>query len=148
MVRHLGQVVAAAQRRTSLLGRVMSSLKILAATTGRCCQSYDVADIVRIGIDPTIARFQKYYPPGILTLDAFFTEKHFRHLCASEQARLVTSISMFYDLPAPNDFVRDVGCILADDGIWILEHELPTETWWSAIRIDTICHGTSGILFS
>ena len=127
MVRHLGQVVAAAQRRVAL--RAGDVVLDIGSNDGTLLSSYDVADIVRIGIDPTIARFQKYYPPGILTLDAFFTGKHFRHLCASGQARIVTSISMFYDLPAPNDFVRDVGGILADDGIWILELSYRSYVW-------------------
>ena len=137
MVRHLGQVVAAAQRRVAL--RAGDVVLDIGSNDGTLLSSYDVADIVRIGIDPTIARFQKYYPPGILTLDAFFTEKNFRHLCASGQARIVTSISMFYDLPAPNDFVRDVGSILADDGIWILELSyLPSMVERNSF--DTICH--------
>ena len=137
MVHHLGQVVAAAQRRVAL--RAGDVVLDIGSNDGTLLSSYDVADIVRIGIDPTIARFQKYYPPGILTLDAFFTEKNFRHLCASGQARIVTSISMFYDLPAPNDFVQDVGSILADDGIWILELSyLPSMVERNSF--DTICH--------
>ena len=46
---------------------------------------------------------------------------------------------MFYDLPAPNDFVQDVGSILADDGIWILEMSyLPRMVERNSF--DTICH--------
>jgi NDP-4-keto-2,6-dideoxyhexose 3-C-methyltransferase len=137
MVHHLGLVVAAAQRRVAVkAGDVVLDI---GSNDGTLLSSYDVADLVRIGIDPTIAHFQKYYPPGILTLDAFFTEKTFRHLSASRPARIVTSISMFYDLPAPNDFVQDVGCILADDGIWILELSyLPRMVECNSF--DTICH--------
>jgi NDP-4-keto-2,6-dideoxyhexose 3-C-methyltransferase len=137
MVRHLDQLVSDAQRRVAL--RAGDVVLDIGSNDGTLLSSYDVADIVRIGIDPTIARFQKYYPPGILTLDAFFTEQNFRRLCASGPARIVTSISMFYDLPAPNDFVQDVGRILADDGLWILEQSyLPRMVERNSF--DTICH--------
>ena len=80
MVGHLGRMAAAAQRRVALkAGDVVLDI---GSNDGTLLSSYGVADIVRIGIDPTIARFKKYYPPGVLTLDAFFTEKNFRQsLC-------------------------------------------------------------------
>ena len=137
MVGHLGRIAATAQRRVALkAGDVVLDI---GSNDGTLLSSYGVADTVRIGIDPTIARFKKYYPPGVFTLDAFFTEKSFRSLCPSGSARIVTSISMFYDLPAPNDFVRDVAGILASDGVWILEQSyLPSMV--DRNSFDTICH--------
>ncbi|MGD0145178.1 MAG: class I SAM-dependent methyltransferase [Rhizomicrobium sp.] len=111
----------------------------MAASPGTLLSSYSVADIVRIGIDPTISRFKKYYPPGVLTLDEFFNEVNFRKLCPSGSPRIVTTIAMFYDLPSPNDFVRDVARILKPDGVWILELSyLPSMV--DRNSFDTICH--------
>jgi hypothetical protein len=46
---------------------------------------------------------------------------------------------MFYDLPAPLDFVRDVAAVLADDGIWHLEQSyLPLMLETNSY--DTVCH--------
>jgi NDP-4-keto-2,6-dideoxyhexose 3-C-methyltransferase len=137
MVAHLGGITAAVQRRVAL--KAGDIVLDIGSNDGTLLSSYGVADIVRIGIDPTIARFRKYYPPGVLTLDEFFNEKNFRSLCASGSAQIVTSISMFYDLPAPNDFVRDIAGILASDGVWILEQSyLPTMV--DRNSFDTICH--------
>jgi NDP-4-keto-2,6-dideoxyhexose 3-C-methyltransferase len=137
MVTHLGHIAAAAQRRVAL--RSGDIVLDIGSNDGTLLSSYSVADIVRIGIDPTIAQFRKYYPPGVLTLGEFFNEKNFRSLCASGSARIVTSISMFYDLPAPNDFVRDLASILAPDGVWILEQSyLPSMV--DRNSFDTICH--------
>jgi hypothetical protein len=137
MIRHLNQIAAAVRRRVAL--RAGDVVLDIGSNDGTLLSSYEVADIVRVGIDPTIARFQKYYPPGIRTLDDFFTEKNFRRMCTSESARIVTSISMFYDLPAPNDFVRDIASILTDDGIWVLEQSyLPSMVDHNSF--DTICH--------
>ena len=137
MVTHLGRITAAVQSRVALKPRDI--VLDIGSNDGTLLSSYSAADIVRIGIDPTIARFSEYYPPGVLTLNEFFDEKNFRSLCASGSARVVTSISMFYDLPAPNDFVRDVASILAPDGVWILEQSyLPSMV--DRNSFDTICH--------
>jgi hypothetical protein len=137
MVHHLSRITGAVQRCVALeAGDIVLDI---GSNDGTLLSSYDTANIVRIGIDPTIVRFKKYYRPGILTLDEFFTEKNFRRLCASGSARIVTSISMFYDLPAPNDFVRDVASVLAPDGVWILEQSyLPSMV--DRNSFDTICH--------
>ena len=136
MVNHLGRITAAVQGRVALKPRDI--VLDIGSNDGTLLSSYSVADIVRIGIDPTIARFRKYYPPGVLTLDEFFSEKNFRNLI-SGSARVVTSISMFYDLPAPNEFVRDVASILAPDGVWLLEQSyLPSMVERNSF--DTICH--------
>lgn len=137
MVRHLQGLVRKAEERAGLKsGDIVLDI---GSNDGTLLSSYGVASIVRIGIDPTVARFKQYYPPGIATLDEFFTEPNFRRMQPSGSARIVTSISMFYDLPAPNDFVRDVASILAEDGIWILEQSyLPSMVERNSF--DTICH--------
>lgn len=56
-----------------------------------------------------------------------------------KKAKIITSISMFYDLPDPVKFVADVKSTLADDGIWILEQSyMPTMI--DVVSYDTVCH--------
>ncbi len=63
----------------------------------------------------------------------------FRKVAGARQAKIVTSIAMFYDLERPMDFVRDVAAVLADDGIWHFEQSyLPSML--AATSYDTICH--------
>lgn len=137
MVRHLQELVDRAEKRAGLKGGDV--VLDIGSNDGTLLSSYRTPSAVRIGIDPTVARFRQHYPPGIATLDEFFTEQTFRRLQPSGSARIVTSISMFYDLPAPNDFVRDIAAILARDGIWILEQSyLPSMVKRNSF--DTICH--------
>jgi NDP-4-keto-2,6-dideoxyhexose 3-C-methyltransferase len=137
MARHLRGIADALQRRAMLRGGDI--ILDIGSNDGTLLASYDVDNIVRVGIDPTVARFRKYYLPGIRTLDEFFTERNFRRLCPTGHARIITSVSMFYDLPAPNDFVRDVANILAADGIWLLEQSyLPSMV--DRNSFDTVCH--------
>src|ERR1700733_9159068 len=71
MVKHLSGITVEVQRRVGLKdGDVVLDI---GSNDGTLLSSYTAAGIIRIGIDPTIARFKKYYPPGTLTLDEFFT---------------------------------------------------------------------------
>lgn len=96
-------------------------------------------DVVRLGIDPTTEKFRKFHPPGITAVADFFTAETFRRAVGDRKAKIVTSISMFYDLPSPMDFVKDVASILADDGVWHLEQSyLPSMLKTNSY--DTVCH--------
>lgn len=97
------------------------------------------AELTRIGIDPTAAKFASYYKPGIQVAAEFFTAAAFERIANGKKASIVTSIAMFYDLPAPLDFVRDVAQVLTDDGIWHFEQSyLPLMLETNSY--DTVCH--------
>lgn len=136
MAQHLGTIArAAVERAQPKPGDVVLDI---GANDGTSLSNYP-ADLTRIGIDPTIARFKKYYPAGIRTAADFFSETSFRKLAGDAQARIVTSIAMFYDLPDPNAFVADIRAVIAPDGLWVLELSyLPA--MMDANSFDTICH--------
>lgn len=92
-----------------------------------------------VGVDPTGSKFRQYYPPHVeLIADFFSPEVVSRHI-GSQRARVVTSFSMFYDLEAPLDFMRDVLGLLEDDGIWVFEQSyLPA--MMATNSYDTACH--------
>jgi NDP-4-keto-2,6-dideoxyhexose 3-C-methyltransferase len=92
-----------------------------------------------IGIDPTAAKFAKYYQPRVTVVPDFFTAETFLRASGGARAKIVTSIAMFYDLERPLDFVKDVHEVLADGGIWHFEQSyLPSML--AATSYDTICH--------
>jgi len=97
------------------------------------------AGFTLVGIDPTSEKFKEYYRPDILRVADFFSAAAFRRACPGRQARIVTSIAMFYDLEAPLTFMREIAQILAPDGIWHFEQSyLPLMLSQNAY--DTICH--------
>lgn len=58
---------------------------------------------------------------------------------AGRPADVVTAVSMFYDLPEPVAFAREVASVLAPDGILLLEQSyLPSML--RTTSYDTICH--------
>lgn len=136
MVRHLGQKVQWLQERRPLdAGDVVLDIGSNDGTTlGHYPES-----VVTIGIDPTTERFRRFIPARVKAVADFFSRAAFEGVAGGRKARIVTSIAMFYDLPDPAAFVRDVASILADDGIWHLEQSyLPTMLETGGY--DTVCH--------
>ena len=136
MVAHLDRIVQRLESRVELkAGDVVLDI---GANDGTLLKSYRTAGIERIGIDPTIAKFDDFYPTDITAVADFFSARAFRQV-ASESARIVTSIAMFYDLEDPVGFARDISECLADDGIWYFEQSYMPWMLRSG-AYDTICH--------
>jgi hypothetical protein len=136
MVRHLTNKVRLLQRAADLKsGEVVLDI---GSNDGTSLKAYDVEGLTRIGIDPTGEKFRSYYPDYVQLVPDFFSAKNFRAV-SSRRAKIVTSISMFYDLDDPTQFAREVAEILDPEGIWHLEQSYMP----SMLRLcsyDTICH--------
>ncbi|PPS67063.1 MULTISPECIES: class I SAM-dependent methyltransferase [Streptomyces] len=92
-----------------------------------------------VGIDPTGAKFRELYPPNAELITDYFSRETFANRFGARRAKVVTSIAMFYDLPDPMGFMRDVRDILTEDGIWLLEQSyLPAML--EADAYDVVCH--------
>ena len=92
----------------------------------------------RIGVDPTGKQFKHLYGEVEL-IPTYFTEQNFKNVYGDLKCKIVSSISMFYDLPDPVQFARDIYSILEDDGIWTCEQSYLL-TMLRSNSIDTICH--------
>ena len=87
------------------------------------------------GCDPTIKKFKNFYRKDIKQIPLFFSSKHFEN----KKFDLITSISMFYDLPDPLDFAQQIHSILHEKGIWHIELSyMPMMI--KNTSYDTICH--------
>lgn len=96
------------------------------------------SNLRRIGIDPTGKKFKEYYTDGISLVPDFFNAGNFRKIFPGENAKVVTSIAMFYDLEDPVKFASDIESVLAEDGIWHFEQSyLPSMLRTNSY--DTIC---------
>jgi GDP-mannose 4,6-dehydratase len=93
-----------------------------------------------VGIDPTGLQFKKYYNRAFLIPD-YFTKDNFNKNYGKniKKCKIVSSISMFYDLPDPVQFAKDVYEILDEDGIWTCEQSYLL-SMLKRNSIDTICH--------
>jgi hypothetical protein len=90
------------------------------------------------GVDPLSHRMDDRYPARCKRVAEFFDGERLAHLMGKRKARLVTTIAMFYDLPDPVLFARDVASILSDEGTWHIE----VAYWPELVRLnafDGIC---------
>ena len=92
----------------------------------------------RIGVDPTGNQFKEYYG-NVELLSTYFTHQNFSNIYGDTKCKLVSSISMFYDLPQPVQFAKDIYNILDNDGIWTCEQSYLL-SMLKTNSIDTICH--------
>lgn len=100
---------------------------------------YKTPGLRRIGIDPTGEQFLEYYTEDIELISDFFNLSNYSSVSPDKQAKVITSIAMFYDLEAPMSFVEDIKKILHSDGIWVLEQSyMPRMLEMNSF--DTVCH--------
>jgi NDP-4-keto-2,6-dideoxyhexose 3-C-methyltransferase len=137
MVAHLGRKV---ERIASLVSLEPGDLIVdIGSNDGTTLRAYDQPGLTLVGIDPTGAKFRRYYPDHVALIPDFFSAALLEERFPGRKAKVVTSFSMFYDLPAPMEFMRQVADVLADDGIWVFEQSymplmLDTNSY------DTVCH--------
>ena len=106
---------------------------------GTLLKNYQEKNLRVVGIDPAknMAEFSKESGANIIV--DYFNSKLFLNHYGDDKAKIITSISMFYDLENPNEFVSDIVKILAKDGIWVIELKyLPTMIFQNAF--DNIVH--------
>lgn len=101
--------------------------------------AYSNSNILKVGVDPVGTKFKDIYVKnGITLIDDFFSNKVI-HKLPKEKAKVITSFSMFYDLPDPLGFSKAISDILEDDGIWVMEQSyMPMMI--DRNSFDTICH--------
>lgn len=137
MVTHLSGKVANLERKYGLgSGDCVIDIGSNDATT---LKAYSTKGLKRIGVDPTGRKFEKFYTGDIKLISDFFPTAKLMAAIGSAKVKVVTSISMFYDLEDPVAFARSVASVLDRDGVWHLEQSYMP----SMIRLnsyDTICH--------
>lgn len=92
-----------------------------------------------LGVDPTGAKFRGFYPPHVGLIPDFFSSARIRQTFGDRKAAIVTSFSMFYDLEAPLQFMREVAEVLDGEGLWVFEQSY-MPAMLARNSYDTVCH--------
>ena len=136
MRHHLKQIIGFANKNVALENG--DYVLDIGCNDGTLLHSYETGKYNRIGIDPVAKKYLSSYEKDIKVVTDFFTKDNYFSV-ASEKAKIVTSISMFYDLESPVSFAKEVASVLAKDGVWIIEQSyLPAMIRQNSY--DTICH--------
>ena len=95
-------------------------------------------NIIKVGIDPLVNKYIKYYKNVDHKISDFFSANKVLKK-TKKKFKIITALSVFYDAQDPNQFLKDVNKLLSKDGILLLEHA----DLLSIIKLkmfDTICH--------
>lgn len=138
MVAHLEGIASLLERKMVL--RPKDTILDIGANDGTLLRSFKTNGLNKVAIDPTIRKFAHHYDEsdGVIAIPELFSAEVFRSE-TPEQAKLITSIAMFYDLEDPVGFAEDIASILHPQGIWLLEQSYAPWMLRSA-AYDTICH--------
>ena len=136
MVEHLTNTVGYLERLSGV--KAGDTVLDIGSNDSTTLRAYQTPGLKRVGIDPTGAKFARYYPDDIKLVSDFFSAAAFGKV-SSEPAKVVSSIAMFYDLEDPVAFARQICEVLADDGVWHFEQSyMPSMLRTNSY--DTICH--------
>ncbi len=137
MVAHLRAKVARILDRIQLPQHAL--IIDVGANDSTTLQAFPKEGHTLIGIDPTGAKFKKFYPDHIQLIAEFFSAETVRRYVGDRKAAVITSFSMFYDLDEPSRFVQEIREVLDDEGIWVFEQSyMPTMLGKNSY--DTVCH--------
>jgi len=110
----------------------------IGSNDGTSLQNYN-KDFILIGVDPTINKLKNFYRKDIITISDFFNKDLVNGYLRKKKAKIITTISMFYDLPSPITFAKDIWDCLDEQGVWHLEQSyMPMMI--KNTSYDTICH--------
>ncbi|ATZ80610.1 methyltransferase [Bodo saltans virus] len=87
-----------------------------------------------VGIDPSSVKYKQYYNKDIEIISDFFCKDKVK----GKKFDIITTISMFYDLPNPLQFAMDIYDALDDDGLWFTEQSYFV-FMLKTFSFDTIC---------
>jgi len=110
----------------------------IGANDGTLLLGYRQPGLVRVGFEPSNIR-PANPDHGLLYIPNIFRGRDVHERFPGRRARIITSIAMFYDLDDPMQFCREIGEILADDGLWVVEMS-HVGAMLDHNTFDTICH--------
>ena len=112
----------------------------IASNDATLLNSYKTYGIKKIGIDPIINKFKKFYKKIDYKIADFFSLEAIQEEKITNKFKIITACAVFYDIDKPNKFLKDVSQIIDQDtGIFYLEFQ----DLLSIIKnnlFDTICH--------
>jgi NDP-4-keto-2,6-dideoxyhexose 3-C-methyltransferase len=95
--------------------------------------SFVPPDVYRVGVDPVAFLCQEAQQYADLIINDYFTSD------IGGEFDVITSISCFYDMPDPMQFVKDVKDVLAPHGIWLIQQNYLLTTM-ELSAVDNFCH--------
>jgi hypothetical protein len=133
MVSSLKDIVEDIESRDSFGGKVVVDI---GTNDGTLLTFYKTSPSEKIGFDPALNLKERAEVNCTRFINDYFSADNYP---VGDKAMVITAIAMFYDLPDPNGFIRDIKKILDRNGIFVIQ----LTDLYSMVRIraiDNICH--------
>jgi SAM-dependent methyltransferase len=106
---------------------------------GTLLRFYENRKLVLIGFEPAQNLAKEAEVGTSRIFNTYFNLGDLRREFVDKKARIITAISMFYDLDDPNGFLRDAAEVLDKNGIFVIQQNyLPAMLERNAV--DNVCH--------
>ena len=106
---------------------------------GTLLDFYDKKNLNLVGFEPSKNVARESELKGYHVITDFFNAEDFVKDFGIKKAKVITAISMFYDLEDPNRFVRDIVSVLDKDGLLIIQQNYLL-TMLEQNAFDNVCH--------
>jgi hypothetical protein len=111
----------------------------IGANDGTLLAQYTVEGLVKAAFEPAENLLAELLETANMAISDVFNAEAYMSALDGKRAKVVTSIAMFYDLEHPNEFVKGIKEVLAEDGLWVIQMSyLPAMLKTNAF--DNICH--------
>ena len=136
MTDHVKKIV----RKCSALVKLKSKQYVLdIGSNDATLLNFYANDIVKVGVDPLVNKYKKFYKKINYKISNFFKIKDIEKIKIKKKFKIISALSVFYDLRDPNKFIKEIKKILDDKGVFVLEH---VDLYYIIKNniFDTICH--------
>ena len=135
MTKHMKDIKEKLTKKTKL--RSGDSVLDIASNDATLLNFYN-KNIVKVGIDPLVNKYFKYYKKINYKVSDFFSAKEIIKK-TKNKFKIITALAVFYDAKDPNQFLKDVDRLLQKNGVFLLE-QADLLSMLKFKMFDTICH--------
>ena len=135
MTDHVKKITQTLAKKTTL--KKNDLVLDIASNDGTLLNSYK-KNIIKFGVDPILNKYKKNYKNIRYSISGFFSASKVKEK-TKKKFKIISALSVFYDLLNPNKFLRDVKTLLLPEGVFLLEFaDLASIIKYK--MFDTICH--------
>jgi len=95
--------------------------------------------IKKVGFEPSKNVAKEAIAKGHHVISDFFNANNFKNQFRDKKAKIITAISMFYDLDEPNKFLEDIVSCLDKEGLFVIQQNYLAKML-EQNAFDNICH--------
>lgn len=88
---------------------------------GTLLRSYQVSGLYLVGFEPAVNLVEDARKGTGWIFNDFFSSEAYRKKFGDKNAKIITSVAMFYDLEDPNGFVEGIVECLDSNGVWVVQ---------------------------